>query len=234
MIVLMGKMEYATDVLRCLLLRLIDKCVASKHPQLMLRRTESVVEKMLTNWLALCMYSYLKDYAGSSLFLLYKAIKHQVEKGPVDAVTHEARYSLSEDRLLREQIDHNVVVSTPQDRYGKLVKIGYNEVSLSQTLHVLQDDEDEKIQCKVLDCDTISQVKSKILDTLYKNTPFSSRPSIYDVDLGRYSGRKRWGEIGKKGRFMRLLGFCRMASRSWRPSNLKGRRRDEQNDTRMA
>lgn len=111
MIVLMSKMEYATDILRCLLLRLIDKSVASKHPQLMLRRTESVVEKMLTNWLALCMYSYLKDYAGSSLFLLYKAIKHQVEKGPVDAVTHEARYSLSEDRLLREQIDHNVVVS---------------------------------------------------------------------------------------------------------------------------
>lgn len=110
MVVLMGKMEYATDVLRCLLQRLIDKSVASRHPQLMLRRTESVVEKMLTNWLALCMYKYLKDYAGSSLFLLYKAIKHQVEKGPVDAVTHEARYSLSEDRLLREQIDHNVVV----------------------------------------------------------------------------------------------------------------------------
>lgn len=112
MIVLMGKMEYATDVLRCLLLRLIDKSVASRHPQLMLRRTESVVEKMLTNWLALCMYTYLKDYAGSSLFLLYKAIKHQVEKGPVDAVTHEARYSLSEDRLLREQIEHSVVVRT--------------------------------------------------------------------------------------------------------------------------
>ncbi len=114
MIVLMGKMEYATDILRCLLLRLIDKSVASRHPQLMLRRTESVVEKMLTNWLALCMYSYLKDYAGSSLFLLYKAIKHQIEKGPVDALTHESRYSLSEDRLLREHIDHNVAVSASE------------------------------------------------------------------------------------------------------------------------
>ncbi|KAL3204624.1 hypothetical protein MRX96_011613 [Rhipicephalus microplus] len=48
----------------------------------MLRRTESVVEKMLTNWLALSMYDYLRDYAGSSLFLLFSAIKHQVEKGP--------------------------------------------------------------------------------------------------------------------------------------------------------
>lgn len=41
------------------------------------------------------------------------------------------------------------------------------------------------MQCKVLDCDTISQVKSKILDALYKNTPFSMRPSIHDVDLGK-------------------------------------------------
>lgn len=110
MVVLMGKMEYATDILRHLLLRLIQKSVATKHPQLMLRRTESVVEKMLTNWMALCMYRYLKEYAGSSLFLLYKAIKHQIQKGPVDAVTHDARYSLSEERLLREQIQHGVVV----------------------------------------------------------------------------------------------------------------------------
>ena len=166
MVVLMSKMEYATDILMNLLLRLIDKSVDTKHPQLMLRRTESVVEKMLTNWMALCMYNYLKEYAGSSLFLLFKAIKHQIEKGPVDVITHDARYSLSEERLLREQIDHSVV-----------------------TLHVVQDDLDEKIQCKVLDCDTISQVKSKILDALYKNTPFSLRPSVHEVDLEWRHGR---------------------------------------------
>ena len=59
-VVLMGRMDYLTDMLRLLLLRLVDRCVGSKHPQLMLRRTETVVEKMLTNWLALCMYDYLK------------------------------------------------------------------------------------------------------------------------------------------------------------------------------
>ncbi|XP_045482942.1 plexin-B isoform X2 [Harmonia axyridis] len=166
MVVLMDKMEYATDILKCLLLRLIDKSVNTKHPQLMLRRTESVVEKMLTNWMALCMYHYLKEYAGASLFLLFKAIKHQIEKGLVDAITHDARYSLSEERLLRENVPHNVV-----------------------TLHIVQDDLDEKIQCKVLDCDTISQVKSKILDALFKNTPFSLRPSIYEVDLEWRHGR---------------------------------------------
>nr|XP_023013437.1 plexin-B [Leptinotarsa decemlineata]XP_023013439.1 plexin-B [Leptinotarsa decemlineata]XP_023013440.1 plexin-B [Leptinotarsa decemlineata] len=166
MVVLMGKMEYATDILKSLLLRLIDKSVNTKHPQLMLRRTESVVEKMLTNWMALCMYHYLKEYAGSSLFLLFKAIKHQIEKGLVDAITHDARYSLSEERLLRENVEYSVV-----------------------TLHIVQDDLDEKIQCKVLDCDTISQVKSKILDALFKNTPFSLRPSIYEVDLEWRHGR---------------------------------------------
>uniref|UniRef100_A0A336MLE9 CSON001779 protein n=1 Tax=Culicoides sonorensis TaxID=179676 RepID=A0A336MLE9_CULSO len=166
MITLMNKMEYATDILQSLLLRLIDKSVTSKHPQLMLRRTESVVEKMLTNYMAICMYDYLKEYAGSSLFLLFKAIKHQIEKGLVDAITHDARYSLSEERLLRDQIEHSSV-----------------------TLHILQDDLDEKIQCRVLDVDTISQVKAKILDALFKNTPFSMRPAVQDVDLEWRHGR---------------------------------------------
>lgn len=110
MVVLMNKMEYATEILKSLLLRLIDKSLASKHPQLMLRRTESVVEKMLTNYLAICMYDYLKEYAGSNLFLLFKAIKHQIEKGLVDAITNDARYSLLEERLLHEQVTHSVVI----------------------------------------------------------------------------------------------------------------------------
>lgn len=42
---------------------------------------------------------------------------------------------------------------------------------------------EEKIQCRVLDCDTISQVKHKILDALYRHTPFSLRPAVYEVDL---------------------------------------------------
>ena len=52
---------------------------------------------------------------------------------------------------------------------------------------MVQEELDEKIQCKVLDCDTISQVKSKILDALYKNTHFSLRPSVHELDLGKYT-----------------------------------------------
>lgn len=46
-----------------LLVDLIDAS-AAKNPKLMLRRTESVVEKMLTNWMSICMYSCLRVSGG--------------------------------------------------------------------------------------------------------------------------------------------------------------------------
>ena len=42
--------------------------------------------------------------------MLYCAIKQQMEKGPIDAITGEARYSLSEDKLIRQQIDYKTLV----------------------------------------------------------------------------------------------------------------------------
>ncbi|XP_022257983.1 plexin-B-like [Limulus polyphemus] len=166
MIILLEKLDYATEILQELLLKLINKYVETRHPQLMLRRTESVVEKLLTNWMAVCMYNYIKDSAGSAFFLLFNAVKHQVEKGPVDFITHDARYSLSEERLLREQTDFSIVC-----------------------IQVVQEDLDEKLQCRVNSCDTITQVKAKILDILYKNTPFSLRPAVQDVNLEWHHGR---------------------------------------------
>ena len=41
--------------------------------------------------------------------MLFKAVKQQTEKGPVDAVTGEARYSLSEDKLLRQALEFKVL-----------------------------------------------------------------------------------------------------------------------------
>ena len=43
--------------------------------------------------------------------MLYCAMKQQMEKGPIDAITGEARYSLSEDKLIRQQIDYKTLVS---------------------------------------------------------------------------------------------------------------------------
>lgn len=53
----------------------------------------------------------LQECAGEPLFMLYCAIKQQMEKGPIDAITGEARYSLSEDKLIRQQIDYKQLVT---------------------------------------------------------------------------------------------------------------------------
>lgn len=45
----------------------------------------------------------------------------------------------------------------------------------------------DNVPVKVLDCDTISQVKEKSLDTIYRATPYSQRPRKEDLDLGRIS-----------------------------------------------
>lgn len=133
----------------------------------MLRRTESVVEKLLANWIALCFYDHLAEKpAGCTLYFLFRALKHQIEKGPVDAITSDARYSLSEDRLLKEKIDAEPVL---------LYVIPPTAADLA--------DRQEKSTCRVLDCDSVGQVKSKILDCVYAKKPYGQRPTVHDVDL---------------------------------------------------
>lgn len=61
-------------------------------------------------------------------------------------------------------------------------------VSISQqTVFVTGlDPNTENVQVKVLDCDTISQVKEKALDTIYRNVPYSQRPRKDDLDVGKF------------------------------------------------
>ncbi|CAG0885210.1 unnamed protein product [Cyprideis torosa] len=107
MVALQGKMDYCTDVLKTLLADLIERCMNGKsHPKLLLRRTESVAEKMLSAWFTFLLYKFLRECAGEPLFLLYRATKQQVNKGPVDHFTSEARYSLSEEKLIRQSINY--------------------------------------------------------------------------------------------------------------------------------
>uniref|UniRef100_A0AAX7TYL7 Plexin-A2 n=1 Tax=Astatotilapia calliptera TaxID=8154 RepID=A0AAX7TYL7_ASTCA len=182
MTALQGRLEYATDVLKHLLSDLIDRNLESKnHPKLLLRRTESVAEKMLTNWFAFLLHKFLKECAGEPLFMLYCAIKQQMEKGPIDAITGEARYSLSEDKLIRQQIEYKTLVTRA-------------EMVFQSSCHILNcvnpDNENSpEIPVKVLNCDTITQVKEKILDAVYKNMPYSQRPRAVDMDLEWRQGR---------------------------------------------
>ena len=43
--------------------------------------------------------SLFQEHTGSALFILYKAIMVQVEKGPLDYITGCAKYTLSEAKL---------------------------------------------------------------------------------------------------------------------------------------
>ncbi|XP_065817425.1 plexin-B3 [Labrus bergylta] len=166
-IALHDKLEYFTEVMKSLLQDLVQQYVA-KNPKLMLRRTETVVEKMLTNWMSICLYSFLKEVAGEPLYMLYRAIKYQVDKGPVDAVTGKAKRTLNDSHLLREDIDYSAVNLTV------LVKNGV---------------EVQPCPVKVLDTDTITQVKDKIMDQVYRGAPFSQRPAADSLDLEWRSGQ---------------------------------------------
>ncbi|XP_071076389.1 plexin-A3 isoform X2 [Desmodus rotundus] len=169
MVALQSRLDYATGLLKQLLADLIEKNLESKnHPKLLLRRTESVAEKMLTNWFTFLLHKFLKECAGEPLFLLYCAIKQQMEKGPIDAITGEARYSLSEDKLIRQQIDYKTL-----------------------TLYCVCPDSEGSAQVpvKVLNCDSITQAKDKLLDTVYKGIPYSQRPKAEDMDLEWRQGR---------------------------------------------
>uniref|UniRef100_A0AAY4E154 Plexin-B1 n=1 Tax=Denticeps clupeoides TaxID=299321 RepID=A0AAY4E154_9TELE len=163
-----GKLEYFTDILKTLLNDLVEQYVA-KNPKLMLRRTETVVEKLLTNWMSICLYAFLRDSAGESLYMLFRAIKHQVDKGPVDAVTGKAKYTLNDNRLLREDLE-------------------YRTLTLNVLMQGVGMNETQPLPSKVLDCDTITQVKEKILDQVYKGTSFSHRPHADSLDLEWRSG----------------------------------------------
>lgn len=100
--------------------------------------------------------------------MLYCAIKQQMEKGPIDAITGEARYSLSEDKLIRQQIDYKTL-----------------------TLNCVNPENENapEVPVKGLNCDTVTQVKEKLLDAVYKGVPYSQRPKAGDMDLEWRQGR---------------------------------------------
>lgn len=53
--------------------------------------------------------------------MLFRAIKHQVDKGPVDAVTGKAKYTLNDNRLLREDVEYRTLVSTHRDTINSIL-----------------------------------------------------------------------------------------------------------------
>ncbi|XP_055048270.2 plexin-B2b [Misgurnus anguillicaudatus] len=188
-VALHGKLEYYTDIMRTLLLGLMEDYVHSKNPKLLLRRSETVVERMLSNWMSICLYQYLKDAAGEPLYKLFRAIKHQIEKGPVDSQVKKAKYTLNDTGLLGDDVEYSVL-----------------------TLQVLVQGEGPDVTpVKVLNCDTISQVKEKILEQVYKNLPYSQRPKVDSVTL-------EW-RPGSTGQILSDLDVTSQKEGKWRRIN---------------
>lgn len=133
-------MEYCTEILKQLLKELIRRYLDGKfQPKILFRRAESVAERMLSVWFSFLMYRFLDQAAGKELYQLYLAIKQQTEKGPQDGITMAARYSLSEESLLRASLEF-------QELTIYVLNDGQPGSSLYDT------------QVRVLDCDSISQV----------------------------------------------------------------------------
>lgn len=104
------------------------------------------------------------------MYMLLRAIQYQVDKGPVDAVTGKAKRTLNDSRLLREDVEFRPLTLMV------LVGPGAGGAAGSSTT--------QHVPARVLDTDTITQVKEKVLDQVYKGTPFSQRPSVHTLDLG--------------------------------------------------
>ncbi|XP_019751925.1 plexin-C1 isoform X1 [Hippocampus comes] len=145
-VALHGDLSYLTEVMEVLLKDLMRKN-GGAQPKMLLRRTESVVEKLLTNWMSICLYGFLRESVGQHLFLLVSALAQQIARGPVDCVTEKALYTLSEDWLLWQAQDFTSL------RLKVLFAVGSGG-EVSEPLEVL-----------ALNCDTVEQVKEKILNT---------------------------------------------------------------------
>lgn len=90
---------------------------------------------MLSAWFTFLLYKFMRECAGEPLYVLFRAVKQQVDKGPVDAITSEARYSLSEEKLIRQSIDFKPMVKKRQ--YSKLMPCNNNiSVTISDGLRL--------------------------------------------------------------------------------------------------
>ncbi|XP_072180991.1 plexin-A4-like [Diadema setosum] len=158
-----GKFEYFTKILLTLLEEKIADSADTGNMRSLFRRTETILEKLLSNWLSLCMFGFLKKHVAQSLYLLYQSIKIQCEKGPVDIVTGQSYFSLNFDCLLEEDVE-------------------FQEVNLS----VVGSSGKHEYYVKVLDVDSITQAKQKILDAAYRRRHVVNQKRAHEMDLMWY------------------------------------------------
>uniref|UniRef100_A0A183SDB6 Sema domain-containing protein n=1 Tax=Schistocephalus solidus TaxID=70667 RepID=A0A183SDB6_SCHSO len=184
-IILQSDMVYLTSIIFILISDLLQRCHSYGGDSRLLtafRRSESVVAKMLSNWLTFLLFNFIKDQIGGQLFFLYRALLQQLNTGPQDVVTGNARYTLDTGTLLKTDF------LSPQ-----IVSCFYNFILQKECVLLVTDPEglfnfgQEKLSVKVLLCDTITQAKAKILDAIYRNVPYSQQIKPQEVQLASHN-----------------------------------------------
>eukprot|EP00911_Craspedida_sp_UC1_P002908 UC1_evm3s2123 len=172
--------NYVWGLLQALLEALMRRGVARKQQtKLFFRRTESVAEKFLTCWLTAGLYNHVR-LSGREFYRLVEALHLQSLKGPIDAATGAAMYTLNADTLLRTRVEFE---------------------SLALTV-VLADGGEVRIT--VTSCSTVSQVKRLALETALRTTTTMASPAQNDGPIPRMEA---WDlvEAGWPGEGRRLL-----------------------------
>uniref|UniRef100_A0A8D0H729 Plexin C1 n=1 Tax=Sphenodon punctatus TaxID=8508 RepID=A0A8D0H729_SPHPU len=160
-IALQTKLVYFTQILEILTRDLMEQS-SNIQPKLMLRRTESVVEKLLTNWMSVCLSGFLRETFGEPFYLLVTTLDQRISKGPVDVITL-TEFSMVALNVVFEKIPEN-----------ESADISWN------------------IQVNVLDCDSIGQAKEKIFHAFLNKNGFSYGLKLNETVLElQSSGQQR-------------------------------------------
>ncbi|KAI5947451.1 Plexin-C1 [Manis javanica] len=168
-IALQTKLVYLTSILEVLTRDLMEQS-SNMQPKLMLRRTESVVEKLLTNWMSVCLSGFLRETVGEPFYLLVTTLNQKINKGPVDVITCKALYTLNEDWLLWQVPEFSTVA----------LNVVFEKIPENESADVCRN-----ISVNVLDCDTIGQAKEKIFQAfLSKNgSPYGLQLNEIGLEL---------------------------------------------------
>ncbi|TFK04811.1 26S proteasome non-ATPase regulatory subunit 12 [Platysternon megacephalum] len=174
-IALQSKLVYLTHILEVLTKDLMEQS-SNTQPKLMLRRTESVVEKLLTNWMSVCLSGFLRETVGEPFYKLVTALNQRINKGPVDVITCKALYTLNEDWLLWQVTEFKPVA----------LNVFFEKIPENESADTCLD-----IEVNVLDCDTIEQAKEKIFQAFLKKNGSLYGLQLSEIGLELQSGAQQ-------------------------------------------
>ncbi|CAF1193690.1 unnamed protein product, partial [Didymodactylos carnosus] len=114
---------------------------------------------------ALISYDYLKTYVANTYYQLYLILKAKMNSGPCDSVENLSYYTLNDRQLLKD------------------TTISFKHIQLCVHIETADDKSYDLIHIQCLTCDTITQVKQKLIDQIFQCLPYSKRPHYDDFDL---------------------------------------------------